>query len=873
MNHIFIELLNNALITSALIMAVILVRLCIKKAPRWISCALWGLVAVKLIIPFHIESILSLVPNSEPIPINIEYQAVPQITSSVPTVNQVINPVLADNFAANVAYSVNPMQIVISVASMIWIGGVALLCLYALVSYILLRKRVAVSQKICERVYSCDEVQSPFILGVINPKIYMPSGMDEDVTDCVLEHERAHLKRGDHIWKPLGFLILAVYWFQPLCWIAYILLCKDIELACDEKVAKNKDREWKAEYCQALLECHVKQKMITACPVAFGEVSVKDRVKNVLNYKKPALFITVAALALGVVVAICFMTDQKGNKDLSVSGQDMEAAGDENTTDSQTNGGTQTQDKELENALNATANKWAKAICAGDGKTIIAMADQEVIKNFEDADLLRQGEGTVYFSLGSSPMLEWPDGITPYVVSNVDVKNQTVSILYYAWTSDPHVVVLKEQLNLSGDGDTYTIDAENMTYLDDIASAEEILTAYPLGIKDTLMNYYEKNSFGETLNQNALLSSGNVYHDLFAPQTAVYDLLNIGNKGNMRTEVESGSNPDTCDVRISFPDGVITVTMIRPYGETGIWLPYDYHMEDPSENVLTLQELVQLVTTDSFADIQKQKGISLWDSYTNLTEDEAYDAEALTNLKRAEFTYDGTVFELRIYYWAEDTSVDEEYKKGEVYSVRLVNAATQDSFLLYIADDRYVADVDIESFLAKKYELPSVLLDNNENEKLKGKLSYSDYRVDLFLNFAGCLFKSESYKEPTHGDWTPEAWYSLGGAGVCTDSSYGSYEKFSDGQLIEYQYTDNHMSSELVTTFQNDAYSGCLYRYNIDLVTASETDLLGEGDLPEAQYWVVFFTEGEGQPLYMKFFDSNYYSKGDALKSVSIIAN
>lgn len=526
-------------------------------------------------------------PNSEPIPVNIEYQAVPQITSSVPTVNQVINPVLADNFAANVAYSVNPMQIVISVASMVWTGGVALLCLYALISYILLRKRVAVSQKICDRVYLCDDVQSPFILGVISPKIYLPSGMDEDVTDCVLEHERAHLKRGDHIWKPLGFLILAVYWFQPLCWIAYILLCKDIELACDEKVTKDKDREWKAEYCQALLECHVKQKMITACPVAFGEVSVKDRVKNVLTYKKPALFITVAALALGVVIAICFMTNQKGNKDLSVSGQDME------------------------NALNATANEWAKAVCAGDGETIIVMAGQEVIKNFEDADLLRQGEDIVYFSLGSSPMLEWPDGITPYVVSNVDVKNQTVDVLYYAWTSDPHVVVLKEQLNLSGDGDTYTIDAENMTYLDDIASAEEFLTAYPLGIKDTLMNYYEKNSFGETLNQNALLSSGNVYHDLFAPQTAVYDLLNIGNKGNMRTEMEAGDDPDICDVKISFPDGVVTVTMIRPYGETGIWLPYDYHMEDPSENVLTLQELVQLVTTDSFADIQKQKGISL----------------------------------------------------------------------------------------------------------------------------------------------------------------------------------------------------------------------------------------------------------------------
>lgn len=849
MNHIFIELLNNALIASALIVAVIFVRLFIKKAPRWISCALWGLVALKLILPFHIESILSLVPSSEPIPVNIEYQAVPQITSGVPTVNQVVNPVLANNFAANVAYSVNPMQVVISVAAMIWVVGVVILCLYALVSYILLRKRVTVSRKIGDRVFSCDDVKSPFILGVIRPQIYLPSGMDEDMTACVLEHERAHLKRGDHIWKPFGFMILTVYWFQPLCWIAYILLCKDIEMACDEKVTKDKDREWKAEYCQALLECHVKQRMITACPVAFGEVSVKDRIKNVLNYKKPAIFITVAALILGVAVAICFMTDQKENKDLSVSGQDVE------------------------NDLNATANEWAKAVCAGDGETIIAMADQEVIKDFEDADLLRQGEGSVYFSLGSSPMLEWPDGIIPYTVVNADDQNRTAEILYYAWTSDPHVVVLREQISLSENGDAFTISAENMTYLDDIASAEEFLSAYPLGIKDTLMDYYEKNSFGETLNQNALLSSGNVYHDLFTPETAVYDLLNIGNKGNMRTEVVEGDDPDTCDVKLCFPDGTITVTMIRPYGETGIWLPNDYHMEDPSENALTIQELVQLVTTASFADTQKQKGISLWDSYTNLTEDEEYDQESLTNLKKVQLTYDGTVYELQVYYWAEDTSVDGGYKKGEVYSVLLVNETTNDAILLYIADDRYMADTDIESFLTKKYELPEILLANNETGKLEGKLSYSDYRVDLFLNFAGCLFENENYKEPAHGDWTPEAWYSLGGAGVCNDSSYGSYEKFSDGKLIEYQYTDNHMSSELITAFQNDAYSGCLYRYNMDLVTASETDLLGEGDLSEAQYWVVFFTEGEGKPLYMKFFDCNYYSRDDALKSVSIIAN
>lgn len=863
MNHIFLEILNNALVASVLIVAVIFIRICIKKAPRWISCALWGLVALKLVLPFRIESVLSLVPASKPIPTDIEYQQVPQITSALEPVDRIVNPVLASNFSASSPVSVNPIRKVVGAAAVIWIIGVVFLCIYALISYYMLRKKVAASRKICDRVYSCDEVKSPFILGIFRPRIYLPSGMDENMTACVLEHERAHLKRGDHFWKPLGFMILAAYWFQPLCWIGYILLCKDIELACDEKVTKDKDNGWKARYCQALLDCHVRQKLITACPVAFGEVSVKDRIKNILNYKKPAALITAAAVLLAVIVAVCFMTSQKDEAGLSVSGN-ADAAVAENDPENDLEN---VPGNDAKRDIGNIAGRWAEAVCAGDGEAIIGMADSEVIRQFEDEDILRRGDNSSYFSLGSSPMLEWPDDITSYVVVDVDAANQTADILYYGWTSDPHVEVIREQIGLSSDGDSYIVNSESLTYYDDIATAAEFISAYPMGIKDTLMNYFDKNNLGVALNQNALLSGSNAYRDLFSPQTAVYDLLNIGNKGNMRTEVINGDDTSACDVEINFPDGMITVTMIRPYGEQGIWLPYDYHTEAENGNILTMQELVRLVTTDSFLDELREKGVGYWEMYDNLTEDKTFDAESLTNLKKAQLAYDDGMFELQIYYWPADSD-DGEYQKNDLDMIELVNVSTGDAVMLYTSDDRYTVDMDIEAFLTKQYELPAVLLDNNTAGGLDGVLTYSGYQSELFLNFSGALFENDNYREPSHGDLILESWYSLGGIGICTDPSYGDYETFSNGKLMEYRYTDNHMSSKFIAAFQNDEYSGCLYQYNVDLMTASEADLSGE-KTAGAGYWVIFFTKGEGETLYMKFFNCSQYAADDALRSIN----
>ena len=336
MNKIFIEILNNALIASMLIFAVIVVRLIIKRAPKWIACALWGLVAVKLVIPFRIESVLSLVPSAEPIPGDIEYSATPHIETGVNSINQAVNHMLMENFTPRPEYSANPLQIVISVCSLIWIAGIVCMLLYLLISYAVLKKKVAASQNVYENVYMCDEAASPFILGIIRPVIYLPSGLSKEVTRCVLEHERTHLKRYDHLWKPFGFFILSVYWFNPLCWIAYILLCRDIELACDEKVTKDKDNNWRAVYCQALLDCSAKRKIIAACPVAFGEVSVKDRVKSVLNYKKPAFWVVITAIIISVIVAVCFMTSPAGKSlDENVTDEDITQASDFDSSYSQ----------------------------------------------------------------------------------------------------------------------------------------------------------------------------------------------------------------------------------------------------------------------------------------------------------------------------------------------------------------------------------------------------------------------------------------------------------------------------------------------------------------------------------------------------------
>ena len=317
MSDIFIKILNMSLSASWLILAVIVLRFLLRKAPKWSMCLLWALVAIKLVIPFSPESVLSLIPSNEVIPDNIAMESRPHINSGIEYIDTAVNPVMESNLSPQPGDSANPMQAVMYMAGIVWCTGVILCLAYALISYILLKRKVCASKRIERNVYSCDEVASPFILGVFRPVIYIPSGISREITDYVIAHENAHLKRGDHFWKPLGFIILSVYWFNPLCWIAYILLCRDIEYACDEKVIRDKDREYANSYSQALLDCNSQRKIIAACPLAFGETDVKGRIKGILNYKKPAFWIVVVSIVVCLVLAVCFLTRPEKERDLA----------------------------------------------------------------------------------------------------------------------------------------------------------------------------------------------------------------------------------------------------------------------------------------------------------------------------------------------------------------------------------------------------------------------------------------------------------------------------------------------------------------------------------------------------------------------------
>ena len=316
MSGIFLKLLNLSISASWLVLVVLALRLVLKRAPKWVNVLLWGMVALRLMLPFSIESALSLIPSAETLsPEVVRFDPAPTITSGVTIIDNAVNPSLSESFAAAPLASVNPLYVWTYLAGWVWLIGLGAMLLYALVSYLRLRRRVSVSLPVQDHIYLCDAISSPFILGVVKPRIYLPSGLDEVQRQNVLSHERAHLARRDHWWKPLGFALLAVYWFNPVLWLAYTLLCRDIELACDERVIRTMDESAVKTYSTVLLACSMPRKAVITCPLAFGEVGVKERVRNALHYKKPAFWVVAASVAVCVVVAVCFLTNPPTDTD------------------------------------------------------------------------------------------------------------------------------------------------------------------------------------------------------------------------------------------------------------------------------------------------------------------------------------------------------------------------------------------------------------------------------------------------------------------------------------------------------------------------------------------------------------------------------
>ncbi len=369
MTTVFLHFLNLSITAGWMVLAVLLLRLCLKKAPRWITCVLWGLVALRLILPFTIESPISLIPTPKTVvSTDGSDSATPVVDSGLSAIDKPLNdwlqkpveapvekpsqspivqsplppapdtntpsqpapdlpavdtdptpappveetPVTPEQKpAATETKAVSRMERILRIAAPVWLVGIGLMLLYEIISVWRVRRRVLDAVRLRDNIWQSDQVASPFILGVFRPRIYIPYGLEEPVLEQVLSHERAHLHRRDHWIKPFAFTLLAVYWYNPLLWVGYILLCRDIEVACDERVVRGLDEDTRRQYATALLQCGVERRSIAACPLAFGEVSIKQRIKSVLNYRKPLLWVIIASLVVCAVAAVCLLTVPK----------------------------------------------------------------------------------------------------------------------------------------------------------------------------------------------------------------------------------------------------------------------------------------------------------------------------------------------------------------------------------------------------------------------------------------------------------------------------------------------------------------------------------------------------------------------------------
>lgn len=322
MTAIFLNLLNRSITAGWIVLAVMVLRLLLRKMPKQLTCMLWALVGVRLVFPFSVESIFSLIPSAKTLPEMTQPGALPEISTGISTADRVINHAVKISFTqiSTGRSGAEMLDILLKGAIILWLAGMCLMLSYLVFSYLRLHRKLSTAVLLKDNVRQSEFVDSPFILGLVRPQIYIPYHLDEKVLSHVLAHERAHLARKDHLAKAFAFVLLSVYWFQPLLWAAYILLCRDIELACDEKVIRNYDEKERKSYLFSLIgydekEKRYKKASALTCPLAFGEVDMKERILRAKTWKKPALLLVVPALLLCLAAAFCLLTDPMGTSD------------------------------------------------------------------------------------------------------------------------------------------------------------------------------------------------------------------------------------------------------------------------------------------------------------------------------------------------------------------------------------------------------------------------------------------------------------------------------------------------------------------------------------------------------------------------------
>lgn len=615
----FLQVLSMSVLAGAVVVVVLFARILLRREPKIFCYMLWGVVLFRLLCPVSFTSSFSMLGVPEQIQTwaaawsegqadygEIAVNAAAALTGGAAKIVGDDETALwgaagKDSAAADMAGNdgggaagawqddgvtgaqgraearlmANP---IVRAASVLWVVGMAALLVHNSVSFLSLRKRLSSAVRIRNNLYETDQIGAPFVLGIVCPKIYLPTTLTEQETDYIVMHERTHIRRQDHIIKLLFFLALVLHWFNPLVWLAFALAERDMEMSCDETVMRHMDGDIREEYSRSLLSFAVGGRRIAGAPLAFGESDTKARIRNIMRYKKPAGAGVVAALFLVIMLAVSLGSDPKEtNASAAENGVNEDGAEDGGLSSAFSGTEAESQKEEAAKPAEAFTEQWAKAFCNRNGAAIASMSSEQLAESFAEEGILfgTFSEESDSYDFGWSSPWPWSED-TDFSVE--EATDSGAVIFYYAQVSDPHVTVWREELSFSKEDEAYLVNAESLAFYDAVSMGAEYEDAYPHGITGTGMDYIA-NGMGEVLNENAKRTGGAFYEELFEPESAARYLLNLL-KNERKVELTAGGPEEngSVPVKIRFleDDKSYMVSMIQPYGEDGIWIPQTY---------------------------------------------------------------------------------------------------------------------------------------------------------------------------------------------------------------------------------------------------------------------------------------------------------
>lgn len=596
LSQIFLTFLYKNMTVSVVIIAVLLARFLLRKMPKKYSYILWSLVGIRMIfdLPFATNiSVFNLfrgfAKRSSTMGTMLTGNRKTNLQGTTDALNTIGTTGTSTAHASRnttvgaMTHTLTTSQMVLGILGLLWLIVVALFVSYGIYSYVkckLLVRTAVIARDITPdshkkkniiSVWECDRIPSPFVFGIIRPRIYIPFRMPKQEQAYILAHEQCHIRRLDPLWKLIAFLLLAVYWWNPLVWCAFFYMVRDMEMSCDEAVIEQFGNEIKQGYSNSLLSFAMERHPYPFAPIAFGEGDAGRRIKNVLNFKKPHTWVAILVIVLLVVVCVSCLTNGK-DKISSETASDTENSQMPQQTVETTEAPIDSVNSSTVEAPLSSVDQWAQAFCSRDVRTIQDMATDDVANDLKEENLLDDNGNFGWSS--PWPWFDEESGMPAYQITQSDDTSAT--ILYYAQVSDPHVTVWEETLQYTRKDDKIEIAHEELQMLNFIAGGTEFENAYPKGIQNTPMDY-QANGLGETLNEHAISANGmspDGEYNLTDPMEAAQYLLNLL-RNDGKVEITADKKDKTqVELKVHFTEDDIThhITMIRPWGEDGIWV-------------------------------------------------------------------------------------------------------------------------------------------------------------------------------------------------------------------------------------------------------------------------------------------------------------